>query len=306
LARCQWIFSGWVAGFNNKGKKMNNKQVAHLWANKSRESASGSHFYFDGDTIYSYGSHFPIARHYKGVVLFTSNGHSVTTTRHKSITSSACSHLTVFEVSDVMATPSGKDVREYGEQIKAEAMKLAKARKPDVSFLERAVNEANAFCDRFGFKTRFAMPDNMAELREKAKAQAIKDRKAQADKQARIDADNEELAQRWIAGEQVSLPYNYGKVLLRAKHIAGKSMNGNEPDFMAMQTSKGATVPLVEAEKAFRFVMLKRSTGWHRNGDSFQVGEFHLDSVNEQGVIAGCHRIAWDEIERFAKAQNWI
>ena len=39
--------------------------VAHLWANKSQDSAreSGGRFYFVGDTIYSYGSHFPIARH---------------------------------------------------------------------------------------------------------------------------------------------------------------------------------------------------------------------------------------------------
>jgi predicted Abi (CAAX) family protease len=65
-------------------------------------------------------------------------------------------------------------------------------------------------------------------------------------------------------------------------------------------------VPLPEAEKAFRFAMIQRKRGWHRNGDQFKVGDYQLDAVNEQGVIAGCHRIGWDEIERFAKTQGWI
>ena len=39
--------------------------VAHLWAHKSQDFARnpGHNFYFHGDTIYSYGSHFPVARH---------------------------------------------------------------------------------------------------------------------------------------------------------------------------------------------------------------------------------------------------
>ena len=34
-----------------------------MWANQARDGAKGSSFYFNGDTIYSYGPHFPIARH---------------------------------------------------------------------------------------------------------------------------------------------------------------------------------------------------------------------------------------------------
>lgn len=38
-------------------------QVAHLWANQSQQTARNSsrNFYFDGATVFSYGSHFPIA-----------------------------------------------------------------------------------------------------------------------------------------------------------------------------------------------------------------------------------------------------
>lgn len=41
---------------------MNNSMVAHLWANEKQESANGSNFYFEGESIYSYGRHFEAGR----------------------------------------------------------------------------------------------------------------------------------------------------------------------------------------------------------------------------------------------------
>lgn len=67
-------------------RKVNNRKVARLWATQAQDEAHGSNFYFRGDTIYSYGSHFPIARHitHKGkpAVLLTTRYYSVTTSKH--------------------------------------------------------------------------------------------------------------------------------------------------------------------------------------------------------------------------------
>lgn len=41
---------------------MNNSMVAHLWAHEQEESASGSNFFFEGASIYSYGHHFEVGR----------------------------------------------------------------------------------------------------------------------------------------------------------------------------------------------------------------------------------------------------
>lgn len=293
---------------------MDNKQVAHLWANKSRERASGSHFYFEGDTIYSYGGHFPVARHYNGAVLFTSKRYSVSTAKHIGITRFACNHIPTFEVADVMRDPCGEHVREYAATLKELSAKLARARDPEwpLKNLEAATNEANAFCARFGFKTRFSMPDEktLAELKERCKVAAAKKAKATQARNKRIAKENAEKIQQWLNGEPVSIPYTVNAVYLRAKsraycdHESGM-FNPNE-QLVEMETSKGARVPLTEAEKAFRFAQLKRATGWHRNGDTFRIGEFQLDAVNDFGVVAGCHRVAWNEIERFAKLQGWI
>jgi hypothetical protein len=66
-----------------------NHEVPHLWAHQSQDEARNStgSLYFEGPTIYSYGSHFPIARHITNergerAVLFTTAHHSVTTSGH--------------------------------------------------------------------------------------------------------------------------------------------------------------------------------------------------------------------------------
>jgi len=286
---------------------MNNQEVAHLWANQSRERAKGSSFYFEGDTIYSYGSHFPIARHYKGVILFTTKDYSRTTARHKSETLSACSHKTVFQVVNPASDPSGADVKNYAGQIADLSTKAARARTSDfvLKMLQSEVDEANSFCERFGFKTRFTMPDNIDELKAKARASAERERKQKAAADAKFEREAQEVIAQWKSGELTgSLSHRIEKVYLRALAVLDDSLplGGS----MNMETSKGARVALSEAERAFRFCIIARARGWHRNGDQFKVGDYQLDAVNEQGVVAGCHRIGWDEIERFAKTQGWL
>jgi hypothetical protein len=37
-------------------------EVAHAWAHQTGRCHRGHHMFYEGDTIYSYGHHFPIAR----------------------------------------------------------------------------------------------------------------------------------------------------------------------------------------------------------------------------------------------------
>jgi hypothetical protein len=285
---------------------MNNSQLAHVWANNPNKDGKGSNMFVRDGVIYSYGTHFPIARHYKGVVLFTSRSYSVSTSKHKSYVRHACSHLTVFEVVNVLNDPSGADVRDYSKQLAELAIAVSRARDPKwpLAQLEQATNRANLFCEKFGFKTRFSLPDEskLAEYREKSKQASAKKAKATIARNARIEEENKIAIAEWLAGTRQSLPYTIQKVYLR------KIVRENvEPCGQAveLQTSKGALVDLNEAHKAFRFIIARKEKGWHRNGETFVIGDFHLDAVNEQGIVAGCHRITWDEIERFAALQGW-
>lgn len=71
-------------------------QVMHLWAHQSQDSARSSqgNVFFEGDTIYSYGYHFPMARLFtnkrgKRLAIVTTKRYSSTTAGHVSGTRSA-------------------------------------------------------------------------------------------------------------------------------------------------------------------------------------------------------------------------
>jgi hypothetical protein len=121
--------------------------------------------------------------------------------------------------------------------------------------------------------------------------------KRQAEREARMKLQQEqeekearENLRKWLAGEDVPtyrLPG--GATYLRI-------LQG--PESNVVQTSKGITIPMDEARTSLAFVFSHREHGWHRNGTTFQVVGYHVDSINLEGVVAGCHRITWRELER--------
>ena len=79
--------------------KYTNQGVCHAWAHQTDQNASNGQgtIYSIGDTIFSYGDHFPIARHCKGVILFTTDTYSNTTSKHLGCTRYAIpKNATVF------------------------------------------------------------------------------------------------------------------------------------------------------------------------------------------------------------------
>jgi len=65
----------------------NHQEVAHFWANRKQESGKSGNMYFSGKVIYSYGEHFPIARHEDlNTILFTTRSYSTSTSKHISYT----------------------------------------------------------------------------------------------------------------------------------------------------------------------------------------------------------------------------
>ena len=105
----------------------NNAMLAHVWANRSQEYArtANGNFYFRSDTIYSYGNHFPIARHVDGVVLFTTRDYSVTTSAQ--VTSLAgVFHKQVFFVTDP-TTGHKEHLADYRQRIEGTIASYRKA-----------------------------------------------------------------------------------------------------------------------------------------------------------------------------------
>ena len=274
--------------------------VAHLWANQSQDSARNQrgNFHFYGDTIYSYGSHFPIARHVETkrgrAVLFTTRDYSVTTSGHKWTVLRACQHLTVFHVQHPTDSDRKAQFDEYRQRYVELARKYSRARsnKPWIlGSLRDLVDEANRFAQFFGLRSRLSMPADLSAMETECKAMEKRERERRQRAEAKRQREALERVQHWVDGETDFLcQQSYGPIRLRIK--------GDE-----LQTSRGARVPLDHAIKAFRLIKRLHDTGqaYERNGYSVHLGAFVLDAVDASGnVTAGCHTVAWEEIERVA------
>ena len=131
------------------------RAIAHIWANQTQTEAknAGRNFYFNGPTIFSYGSHFPIAtileKDGENFCIMTNRSYSNTTSKHIQIVRHA-NNLPVIFCENV---PSGYDIKGiftekidshfHSENIKAwesklkyQFSKLASARKKEIYILE--------------------------------------------------------------------------------------------------------------------------------------------------------------------------
>lgn len=164
------------------------RQIAHLWAHKTQSEArnQSGNFYFRDDTIYSYGLHFPIARHVKTgmtggrgmysktrktCVFFTTRGYSTTTAKHLSFVRCAIPHesVGVFHLPNVLSSPKEgldyhkacvKEARGELKQARGKVQRILKYRA-----LLGCVQDAVRYCEWFGYSSRFAaLPANFGEL----------------------------------------------------------------------------------------------------------------------------------------------
>jgi len=133
------------------------------------------------------------------------------------------------------------------------------------------------------------MPTDTVAMEAECKAVEKRERLRRQRNEAKRRREALERLQKWVDGEIDYCP-GYGPIRLR---IVGDEL----------QTSHGARVPLAHAIKAFRFIRRLHDKGqvYERNGHTVHLGHFALDAVDERGnVTAGCHHVAWDEIERVA------
>jgi hypothetical protein len=151
----------------------NHSEVCHVWAQQNQERGKASKMFLRGETIYSYGEHFPIARFAKpakngqpGVVLFTTDSYSVTTSKHKTYACRAIQHCTIFWVPNVLAVTKDshkRNLTDYEARIVNLIAKSSRARDNKGYYLKSAESlytEAGQYKKMFGIRgNMFPMPD---------------------------------------------------------------------------------------------------------------------------------------------------
>lgn len=264
-------------------------EVAHIWAQQSQYEGHAGNMFFKGQSIFSYGRHFEIARFIDNdVVLFTSKSYSVSTSKHKSITYRAINHKKVFTV-PYFIDHSG-NIKHYTDNAQAHIKKAAKSRKYaeyELKSAEDFINEMKEYAEYFNIELRdeslnlVQLLENNTLLSEETK-QKIK--QAEADKRKAEAEKKKEEIQEWLNGERYSL--NTDKIYLRRKDDI-------------VQTSHGADVPVLEARLLYHAV----KNGLDVKGKT--IGYYTVISFNGKVLTIGCHKLTIEEINRFAATQNW-
>lgn len=273
---------------------MNNSQVAHLWAQRKKQSGKGSNFYFEGDTIYSYGAHYPAARFHDNTagetcVLINSRNYSSTTVKHISLIKRALNlrdYVFVARVPIVHASTSidhETNIEYLLTQINALRVSLVGARENTKYLLER-FDETRKTAEQYCLFFRVG-PMSIGDLSPAeyavymARIEAIT-KKTKEKEDARIKKQRERFEQ-WPFDLSIKGYFNSDDIKLR--------INGDN-----IETSKGAFVTIDEAKTAIKL--------WARKNlvKGEPIGNYTVNDVNDDQVVIGCHTISTQEIERIS------
>jgi len=111
---------------------VSNSEVAKKFA-EGKEKATGSHMYIDGDTIYSYGHHFPMAKRWNkdGIdYLYNPDHYSPSTACHQAHVRSAIWNSVRLEITDCDISKAQKQKENNLAQIDEHKDKLTRVRVP--------------------------------------------------------------------------------------------------------------------------------------------------------------------------------
>ena len=211
----------------------NSREVAHVWAQQKQSEGKSGNMFFEGDTIYSYGHHFPIARFARpDTVLFTSKRYSVSTAKHISYTRGALGgEIRIFEVSNISASTNGDHLQNLIELVNEYNGYVEKAKRAFHRCLPGEGSKANIKAYRKTFKVKGKTPglnklnkEEIAKyemrikgLDEKRKVKQEKNRLAFEERAKQREIDQQEAITKWVAGENVSFPWGIDTVYLRIK-----------------------------------------------------------------------------------------
>lgn len=308
-------------------------EIPHLWFHKTQADArnAAGNLYFQGDTIYSYGSHFPIAKHVKNssgrksAILFTTRGYSVTTSGHINAVRAAIPKNTlVFSVLHPNDGPRSC-MTHYVETIESLAKsafsrKMETTRNSDAESALATVFECRKFCAFFKLKTpKFPKLPKIDKKKLALQRLAIKHRQETKDARNRAeweayDARKKAEAEEWAAKSvEIIEAWRNGDSSARLRNpeslpvmLRIRTFNADDDVQLAIarvETSRGAQVPISDAIRGLRFVraVVAKGQPYQRNGHTLRLGHYAIDRIDADGTLhAGCHVIPYSEIERIA------
>jgi len=289
-------------------KVVSKSEVAHLFAHQSQDEArvSGGNFYFNGDTIYSYGSHFPIAKHVtnsKGVkgLLFTTQGYSPTTTSHLWAVDSATSHLNKIHCYNPECSHNYNIDKAY-EEIKEHLESLARARKPEKYIVpaEQVLSQITKYCEFFSVD----VPQHLIEAIETAKGGGYADYLLKESERIAAEKKKVEQKRNRLLRKDVKDWKAFDKKVTHLNRWFDRDYLRIDTERGTIETSQRIDVPFEKAKAFYRTIKIVIAKGGCTNCDT-QILSYGVNEINDKFIKVGCHTIDMKEIELIATRMNW-
>jgi hypothetical protein len=278
-------------------------ECAHAYAHKLTGDGRSGPLFFRGDTIFSYGEHYPIAKRIRTptdttVYFFNDEKSSITTeTKHKNSVKRALNYA-YYSIPSAIWNDPHKIIEYFSVQHK-ECVKQA-LRKPvyGVSELVRAESlkqTAIRFAEEFGLQ--FDTEEFSAittEIRQKVHSKCIE---YNATKEARAKKSFTEQLLEWRQGKRraLNLPYDMDNRTTFLRTIFPTQV----------ETSKNISITLKQARWLWEAIKHARSTNTDLQSIG-KIGSFNVDTITATGdILAGCHWIKYEESLSAAQALDF-
>jgi hypothetical protein len=312
----------------------NSNEVAHVWASQQQDEGRNSfgNFYFRNDTIFSYGSHFPIATMQSNDVLFTLRTYSNTTAKHIGEAYRAITHKNVIYCYDVPVKYSkDTDLKksnfysvEHENNFKRWKGNITslfaeignkKNRKLEGKIMEvnRNIEQLEIYAKYFGIKIKdkellslikIARSENFIESARKAKEN---ENKATEIKLKKATKAHEKYIELWRKYDSEAIKNLDSKTKELCNYYQNNSeaftrLRFNEAQ-NRLETSKGIQIPMEVAKRAY--TTLNGCFMTNCKDLSIPVMNYEITESTKQYIKAGCHTIPNEDVKYIAQLLNW-
>ena len=331
---------------NKRVKRVFNNisEVAHVWAYQQQSDAKCRNAYFEGDTIYSYGRHFPIARIYNKdgnkTVFFTTRTYGSTTSKHVNDVYMACRHMNILYMHNVVSYARFGEldydhkinIGDFLGNISEFLRKVEKGRTSKSTYLRDArhyTRQLEAYLRFFrleevvGTEVKEKIADALSdkwnihilEFEEK-EAKRLADpkvqekrEKAQKARDAKIQEEDEEQLTKWRNFQTYSATISRKWSSRRGYGYSSLSYLRYNANKERIETSQHVEVPVEIAHLFYRHIQVMLRKGGCNSAqccDYKLLNTYTVTEITQDRIVVGCHRIPMSEVELIAKQLKWI
>jgi hypothetical protein len=289
-------------------KVLNADNVAHTWANQQQDEARtpNNSFYFYNKTIYSYGSHFPIAKHAtnsKGetAILFTTRGYSNTTSKHIAVVKRSTPNKESIIYCNNPANTANDNLIYWNREIDNIYTSLAKAKKPEKYLLElsQLKDTIVKYCNFMEVEIPAPI---LLKLEITSKAEIIeivqKEQAIKAEQEAKKEKEQQKEINKQLKKFRAFERFNlYSKFsYLRYNTITER-----------IETSQRIEIPVKLALVFYKAIKTALNTKELNTEilDNLKILDYKVKNLQKDFIEIGCHKIEMKEINKIAKSLNF-